>query len=130
VLAVVVGYAAMVLLITLVQEVLFGGVSFHTSSFAELVAAGGLTFLCACTGGFLAAVIAGRRAHLHALAMSVMVGIETTVLVLTGRVGGRLWFDLAAAGSLVVGIFLGAEVFGVLNSRRIPSARARSEVSG
>ena len=47
VLATVLGYAAMVVLITLVQEVLFGGVGYYESPLGELAAAGILTALSA-----------------------------------------------------------------------------------
>jgi len=46
-LAVVVGYLVLVVLITLVQEVWFGGVGFYKSSLTVLMVAGFFTFLSA-----------------------------------------------------------------------------------
>lgn len=104
----VIGYVVMVLLITLVQEVLFGGVSFGESSTGVLLGAGLLTVGCAVVGGWLAARIAGHRPWLVAGIMSALVAAETTALVVTGRVGGPLWFDVLAALSLMAGLFAGA----------------------
>ena len=102
------GYVVMVLLITLVQEVIFGGVSYHESSNSELLGAGLLTVGCAVVGGWTAAAIAGHRPWLVALIMSLLVAAETTALVITGKVGGPLWFDVLAALSLMLGLFAGA----------------------
>ncbi|HEX5708147.1 MAG TPA: hypothetical protein VFX96_12670 [Pyrinomonadaceae bacterium] len=121
--AVMVGYVTMVVLITLVQETLFGGVSLQKSSPGVLVAAGAGTFLAAVVGGAVAGLIAPARPQLHALAMCVMVVIETSYLVATGRVGGPLWFDLMAAGSLVVGIILGASLVALRRQRAKVMAR-------
>ncbi len=49
--AVVVGYLVLVALITLVQEVWFGGVGFYKSSLTVLMVAGFFTFLSAAAGG-------------------------------------------------------------------------------
>lgn len=122
VLAVVVGYAVMVVLITLVQEVLFGGVSYHGSSLGELAIAGPLTVLSAVAGGFVAAAVAGRAPLGHALAMGVLVAVEMTALLATGKLDGPLWFDFGAAGSLVVGLLAGAWAWVQVQARR--AARA------
>jgi len=106
--AVVGGYFVMVVLITLVQETWLGGVSWQRSSPGVLFVAGTFTFLAAVVGGLVAGLVAGRSALAHGLLMCGIALIETTVLILTGRVEGPLWFDLMAAGSLLVGILLGA----------------------
>jgi hypothetical protein len=105
------GYAAMVVLITLVQETWFGGVGWGITPVGTLLVAGFFTMLAAAVGAVLATAIARSRRRLPALIMSVLVGIETTTLVLTGRVGGPLWFDVLAALSLVFAILVGAELF-------------------
>lgn len=102
------GYVVMVLLITLVQEVIFGGVSYQESSTGVLVGAGLLTVGCAVVAGWIAATIAGHRPWLVAAIMSLLVAAETTALVITGKVGGPLWFDALAALSLMAGLFAGA----------------------
>lgn len=117
------GYVLMVVLITLVQETWLGGVSFQKSGAGVLVAAGAGTVLSAVAGGAFAALVAPARPHLHALAMCVLVAVETSYLVATGRVGGPLWFDLAAAASLVVGILAGASLVALRRQRAKALAR-------
>ncbi|MCH8955440.1 hypothetical protein IIA28_09030 [candidate division KSB1 bacterium] len=56
--AVVIGYLVLVALITLVQEVWFGGVGFYKSSLTVLMVAGFFTFLSAVAGGLVAVLIA------------------------------------------------------------------------
>lgn len=112
--AVVAGYAAMVILITLVQETLFGGVGYHESGAVELAVAGLGTVLSAVAGGFLAGWIAGRREIEHTLVMCLLVVVETTALTLRGDLDGPWWFDLLAAASLLAGLLAG----GALAARR------------
>ncbi len=104
------GYALMVVLITLVQETWFGGVSFGTTPPVTLALAGFFTCVAAGLGAAAAAAIGGSGRIPGGL-MSGMVVVETTVLITTGRVSGPLWFDIASAGSLIVAILIGAEVF-------------------
>lgn len=106
----VLGYALMVVLITLVQETLFGGVALGRTPAVPLVFAGLLTCVAGGIGGALASLIGGSG-RLAALLMAGLVVVETTVLVSTGRLSGPLWFDLLSAGSLIVAILIGAEVF-------------------
>lgn len=108
---IVVGYAVMVILITLVQEAWFGGVSLGKSSVGVLVAAGLLTALAAAVGSVTATAIARPLGRIAAVVMACVVILETIVLVTTGRVSGPLWFDLMGAVSLIVSILVGAEVF-------------------
>jgi hypothetical protein len=107
---IVIGYAVMVVLITLVQETWFGGVSVSKSSIGVLVAAGLLTALAAAIGSVAATAIARPLGRIAAAVMACVVVLETIVLVTTGRVSGPLWFDLMGAGSLIVSILVGAEV--------------------
>lgn len=107
-LAVVAGYAVMVLLITLVQEVWFGGVAYGTTPTGRLAAAGLLTMVAAFIGAVVATVVIRRSTYLPALIMSCLVALETTALVVTGRVGGPLWFDILSALLLVLAILGGA----------------------
>ncbi|MGB5295723.1 MAG: hypothetical protein WBP34_12290 [Thermoanaerobaculia bacterium] len=109
VLGVIVGYLLMVLLITLVQEVWFGGVSFGKSPRAVLLIAGSLTFGAAVIGGMTATAIAGSKTRTVGVLMAGLVVIETTYLLAAGKIAGPLWFDLLGSGSLVAGILLGAE---------------------
>ena len=105
------GYGAMVVLIALVQETWFGGIRWGVTPLGTLLVAGFFTMLAAAVGAVLATAIARSHRRVPALIMSLLVAIETTTLVVTGRVGGPLWFDVLAALSLVVAILIGAEVF-------------------
>ncbi len=107
-LAVVAGHATLILTITLVQEGMFGGVRFQTTPLVPLLFAGILTTLCAVAGGMVAARICGKPFFPPAIVMCVLVIAETIYLISTGRLDGPLWFDVMAAGSLVVGILAGA----------------------
>lgn len=115
---VIVGYATMVLLITLVQETWFGGVGWYESSPGELAVAGFFTFLSAVAGGLVGTLTAGGKTTVVARVMCLLVVTETTLLTLDGTLDGPLWFDLLAAGSLLAGILIGAEVI-----RRRPERR-------
>jgi hypothetical protein len=121
ILAVVAGYAAMVVLITLVQESWLGGVVFGESSLRVLILGGAGTFLAAMIGGVIASAISGWR-RIAPLVMCAVVVVETTTLVVTGRVGGPLWFDLSAAASLLVGIMFGAELLLRLRGARLQTS--------
>jgi hypothetical protein len=115
---VVLGYAMMVVLITLVQEVWFGGIGWGKSSLAVLVTAGFFTALAAALGAVVAMALAGASGRIPAMIMSGLVVMETTALIATGRAGGPLWFDVVAATSLIVAILAGTELF--LRLRRPP----------
>ncbi len=104
-LATVLGYAVMVVLITLVQEAWLGGVAWGESSPADLAAGGIGTMASGFIGAWLASLIA--RSPTPSWIMAVLVGVETTALILTGRLGGPLWFDLVAAASLAAAILAG-----------------------
>ena len=106
--AVVIGYLVLVALITLVQEVWFGGVGFYKSSLTVLMVAGFFTFLSAVAGGLVAVLIAKSNGKIHTLVMCLLVVVETITLTVTGGTTDPLWFDLLASGSLIIGIMLGA----------------------
>lgn len=116
--AVAAGYAAMVILITLVQETWLGGVGWGSSSPAALAAGGAGTFLAGMIGGFLATWIAAGHGHGPGLVMCAVVAVETSVLLASGKLAGPLWFDLAAAASLVVAILLGVRLCRCWHERR------------
>lgn len=107
-LALLAGYAAMVVLITVVQEWMFGGVSYHTTALPQLLIAGGLTALSAMAGGAVAAWIFGQPWFPPPLAMCGLVVLETTYMISANKLEGPTWFDVMAASSLIVGILLGA----------------------
>lgn len=106
--AIVAGYLVLILLSTLVQEDLLGGVSYRNSSLGTLLAAGILTPLCGVVAGLVTAAIARRRPLLHVVPMVLAIAAETTALYATGRVDGPLWFEAMAGGTLIGGVLLGA----------------------
>jgi hypothetical protein len=110
VVGVVCGYAFMVGLITLVQEGWFGGVGWIKTPLGVLGIAGFFTCVAAAIGAVTATAIARPTGRVAAAIMSCVVVIETSTLIVTGKVAGPLWFDLLAAASLIVAILLGAEL--------------------
>ena len=109
--AIVVGYAAMVILITLVQETWLGGVGWHESPLDILALAGFLTAVPGAIGAVIATALSRSCGRIPAFVMSSLIVLETTALVLTGKASGPLWFDLLAASSLIIAILFGAELF-------------------
>ena len=108
---VVCGYALMVGLITFVQEGWFGGVGWGKTPFGVLATGGFFTCVAAAIGAVTATAIARPTGRVAAAIMSCLVVIETTALIVTGKVAGPLWFDFLAAASLIVAILVGAELF-------------------
>lgn len=117
VLAVVAGYAALVLVSTVVQEIWLGGVSYRRSSLPTLLLAGIFTPLSAVIAGGVTAAIAGWRPWLHALPVMLAIAVETTALYRTGRVDGPLWFEASAALALIGGVALGFWLWGLIKTR-------------
>ena len=108
---VVCGYVLMVALITLVQEVWFGGIGWGQTPLGALIIAGFFTCVAAALGAVAATAIARLTGRVAAVIMACLVVLETTALIVTGEVAGPLWFDLLGAVSLIVAIALGAELF-------------------
>ena len=105
--AVIAGYALMVGLITLVQEVWFGGVGWGTTPFGKLAVAGLFTMLAAFVGAAVATAIRHGQSFVPAIIMSCLVALETTALVVTEKVSGPLWFDALSAVLLILAIMAG-----------------------
>ncbi len=108
---VVCGYLLMGLLITLVQDVWFGGVEWGKTPLGDLTIAGFFTCVAAAIGAVTATAIARPTGRVAAAIMSCLVVLEMTTLIVTGTVAGSLWFELLAAASLIVAIVLSAELF-------------------
>lgn len=113
----VLGYATLVLASTLVQQTMFGGVSFRHSPTSTLVLAGLLTPVAAVLAGFVTAVVAGRAPIWHVMPIALAVCAETTFLYATHKVDGPLWFEGGAGMALVVGVLVGAWASKYLPSR-------------
>ncbi|MBT8272433.1 MAG: hypothetical protein KJO77_01415 [Bacteroidia bacterium] len=102
--AVVAGEATLVLLITLIQEIIFDGIS-SESPFAELFLGGLGTFLSAVAAGIVAYLIVGKKTVTPHIIISILVFIESTYLIFIRGSSDPLWFDLLAALSLLIGIW-------------------------
>lgn len=125
IIAVIAGYALMVGLITLVQEVWFGGVGWGTTPFGQLAVAGFFTMLAAFVGAAVATAIRLGKSVVPAVIMSCLVALETTALVVTERVSGPLWFDALSALLLILAIMAGGLFMQILMrslAGRAPSA--------
>jgi len=106
-LSVVVGYFTMFFLILASQEGLFGTVSFYNTPLPQLTVSGLLTSASAVVGGIVAASIFGKPHFPPVIAIGMLVVAESTFMISAGRLEGPVWFDIMAAGSLLVGLALG-----------------------
>ena len=107
-LALVLGYAVVAGLSTLVQETWLHGVSYRHSAFGVLLLAGIATPITGIPAGFLAGYI-GRRAPItHGFVLFALIAAETTYLFLTHRVDGPLWFEAGAGAALGGACVLGS----------------------
>lgn len=105
------GYFAMVILITLVQEGIFGGVGYYKSGWLTLLFAGVGTFLAAVGGGVASAAIARSKNYLPHFVICGLVVIETIWFATSQRSKDPVWFDLLASSSLLAGVLLGGYWF-------------------
>jgi hypothetical protein len=115
---IVLGYATLVLASTLVQQTMFGGVSFQHSPTSTLVLAGLLTPVAAVLAGLVTAMVAGRTPIWHVMPMCLAICAETTFLYTTHKVDGPLWFEGGAGLTLVVGVLIGAWTWKYLAAAR------------
>lgn len=124
-LAVISGYVSMGFMITVVQEWIFGGVSYNKSSLLVLAVAGFGTFLSAILGGWLAYFINSYSTKLSNMIMCGIVIVETTWILNTFKAESPIWFDVLAALSLIIGILIPTQ----LNIFRINTAKIKYKKS-
>ena len=105
------GYALMVLVSTLVQEVWLGGVGWYKSPPGDLIVTRIFTCIAAAVGAVIATVIARRGDLLAAVILSFLAAIEMTYLIVTGKVPGPVWYWVATGVSLIVAYLVGAGLF-------------------
>lgn len=115
--AILCGYVALIVGTTVVQEAIFGGVSYQSSGRSTLIAAGVLTPLAGVLAGAVTGSIARARPAFHALPIAVAIAVETTVLYRTGRVDGPLWFEALAGAALAVAVLAGSVLAGYWKSK-------------
>ena len=111
ILAVIAGEFLLVLLTTIVQETIFGGISYAGSPLSHLILGGAGTFLAAFVAGLGAYLVAGRKSVVPHIVISLLIISESVWLVFYRGTPDPLWFDIMAALSLLAGIWLGVLVF-------------------
>lgn len=105
--AIIAGEIALILLTTFAQEVLFNGINYNTSTWAAIIFGGLATFLAAVGAGWIARQVAKADRKIVPIVISLIICTEMVYLITQKIVTGPLWFEVSAALSLVVGIWIG-----------------------
>ncbi|MCB0566362.1 MAG: hypothetical protein KDD01_18485 [Phaeodactylibacter sp.] len=111
VLAVIAGEFLLVLLTTIVQETIFGGITYTHSPISHLLFGGAGTFLAAFIAGLAAYLLAGRKSVIPHIIISLLIIAESIWLIFYRESPDPLWFEATAAFSLLLGVWLGALIF-------------------
>lgn len=106
-LAIIAGEAALVILTTIAQEVLFHGINYYTSTLWDIILGGLATLLAAVLSGAIATAIPLNLSHVPSLVISMIILLEMSYLILSGSLSNPLLFDILSGLSLIVGIWLG-----------------------
>ncbi len=107
-LAIILGYAAMILGLVLVQDLTLGRPVLGETPLWNIGLVGVGSFLAAGLGGFMAAKIS--KAFLPAIFMCVATVLETINLTLSGKFDNPMWFEIVAELTLILGIIWGARL--------------------
>jgi len=107
VVGIIVGEFSLVILTTIAQEVLVDGVDWQTSSQIDLAIGGVATGLAGVLTGIIASCIGGKNNPWPVRIISVLVAVETTYLIVSGKSGSTLWFSIVSAVALIVSIWIG-----------------------
>ncbi len=115
--AVVIGYAVIVALTTLVFRE-FDGLEYHRSSAGKLILGGAFIAAAGFVGGYVAAWLAGRAPFAHGAAVVIFLIVDTSVVIWRGP-RDPLWFTLLSAfGLMAPTVFGGAMRWWVARNRR------------
>jgi hypothetical protein len=115
--AVVIGYAVIVALTTLVFRE-FDGLEYHRSSTGKLILGGAFISAAGFVGGYVAAWLAGRAPFAHGAAVVIFLIVDTSVVISRGP-RDPLWFTLLSAfGLMAATVFGGALRWWVARTRR------------
>ncbi|MDW3652161.1 MAG: hypothetical protein R8P61_34115 [Bacteroidia bacterium] len=112
-LAVVAGYAVMILGLLLTQDLSLGRVEFGITPLWKIPLVGIGALASAALGGWVAFLISKSKKLIPQIIMAGFTIFETTALLMEGALTNPLWFELLSELTLIVGI-LGA---GYLASR-------------
>ena len=116
VIAIVLGEVILVLGTTLAQETLFGDISWHTSTQLELALGGFFAFLAAVLAGAVAYLLVKKTTLIPIVILSVLVFLETTWLIQSGRSEEPVAVSIMAGGSLILGFWVGTWLVSKLRS--------------
>ncbi len=101
------GQATLYAVLILVQEVIFGGISYYGSSLFDLVVGGFGSFLAAVASGVVAYLVVKGSTIIPHIIITLLLITESTWLIFYRGTEDPLWFDFVASGSLFVGLWLG-----------------------
>ncbi len=121
--AVIAGESILVFLITIVQENLFGGISYTESPWFDIIFGGLGTFVSAFLAGVAAYLIVGKRTLTPTLIITCLILLESIWLLFFSGSKDPLWFDAMASSSLLVGIWLGVLVYHMDVVKNVVSGR-------
>ncbi len=107
ILATVVGELALILFTTFAQEILFDGIRYSTSSNFDIYVGGFATFIAAVLAGIITTLINRRWNYIPQTIISILIFIETSFLIFSGKTDDPIWADALAGLSLILGIWLG-----------------------
>jgi len=110
VLAIVLGYAAMALLLFVVQDYTLGRPELGVTPFYLLLLVGVGSTLAAVAGGWLAGVIKKSKKLWPQVLMCLLIITESTYLMAEGITDNPIWFEMIASASLLLGILVGGWV--------------------
>ncbi len=109
--AVLAGESMLVFLITIVQENIFGGITFNESPWFDIIFGGLGTFVSAFLAGTAIYLIVNKRTIIPSLIITGIIVVESIWLLFFSSSKDPLWFDAMASSSLIVGIWLGALIY-------------------
>ena len=107
ILATVVGEIILIILTTVAQEVLVDGVSLNTSSNPDLIIGGIATLFAGAIAGAVATLIVGNNDKLPVLIICILIVVESTYLIASGKVSSPIWFDILSAIALIASVSIG-----------------------
>ena len=108
ILAVIAGYAIMVIGLFISQDAFFGGIVIGETKIWELAIAGVGAFLSAFAGGYTAQKFSPFRNWIAPFIIGAETIVESIYLFRSGKFPNPLWFDIGAEFTLLFGIFCGA----------------------
>ena len=107
ILSAVLGEIALIALTTVAQEVMFDGIDYYRSAPADLLFGGLATLIASALAGFIASVVVRGNSVIPHIIISILILLETLLLIGSGVLDGPLWFDLLSGLALIPGVWAG-----------------------